>query len=107
MCASTLSVFFLDAAIALVWAGLDSTVSYPRSSRMNRNLSYHTDDDSMTHSVSCGMAANSLRIAAGVFCTLRLDRHCSKLNTWKNILVVVVAVDRPLDKHVLRALNFG
>ena len=22
--------------------------------------------------------------------------HCSKLNTWKNILVVVVAVDRPL-----------
>ena len=30
----------------------------------------------------------------------------SNLNTWKNILVVVVAVDRPLDHHVLRALKF-
>ena len=49
---ATLLVFFLDAAIALVWAGLDSTMSYPKSSRMNRNLSYHTDDYSMTHSVS-------------------------------------------------------
>ena len=32
---------------------------------------------------------------------------CSIMNTWKNILVVAVAVDRPLDHHVLRALNFG
>ena len=29
------------------------------------------------------------------------------LNIWKNILVVVVAADRPLDHHVLCALNFG
>ena len=36
-----------------------------------------------------------------------LDRLCSIMNTWKNILVVVVAVDRPRDNHVLRALNFG
>ena len=27
------------------------------------------------------------------------------MNAWKNILVVVVAVDRPLDHHVLRALQ--
>ena len=29
------------------------------------------------------------------------------MNTWKNILVVVVAVNRSLDHHVLHALNFG
>ena len=34
-------------------------------------------------------------------------RLCSIMNTWKNVLVVVVAADRPLDHHVLRALNFG
>ena len=28
------------------------------------------------------------------------------MNTWKNILVVVVAVDRPLDYHVLRTIPF-
>ena len=32
---------------------------------------------------------------------------CSIMNTWKNVVVVVVAMDRPLDHHVLRALNFG
>ena len=37
---------------------------------------------------------------------LKIIGLCSIMNTWKNILVVVVAVDRPLDHHVLRALNF-
>ena len=32
-------------------------------------------------------------------------RLCSILNTWKHILVVVVAVDRPPYPHVLRALQ--
>ena len=34
-------------------------------------------------------------------------RFCSIMNTWKNIFVVFVAVNRSLDHHVLRALNFG
>ena len=59
MCASTLSVFFFEAAMAFVWAGFESITSYPKSSLMNLNTSYQTDDDSMTHLASLGMQANS------------------------------------------------
>ena len=67
MCASTLTVFFFEVAMAFVWAGFESITSHPKSSLMNLNTSYQTDDDSMTHLASLGIQANSLRMDMTVF----------------------------------------
>ena len=89
MRASTLPVFFLEAAIAFVWAGFERTVSYHRLSRMNLNTSYQTGDDSMTHLASHGVWTNFLRIGNGVFFILRLEMTLpleSWISTWKVFL---------------------
>ena len=101
MCASTLTVFFFEVAMAFVWAGFESITSHPKSSLMNLNTSYQTDDDSMTHLASLGMQANPLRMDTAVFLIFLLYRTFP-LKSWTSTCSVFLCRSIPTYADGLR-----